>query len=911
MKKANIKVAIVMLLIALVPMACFTIYEVDQPSQAGATTTIEVTIAASTNDTDTGKYGLLGLLVPDDWTVDAIAYVYDLGTGDFNYLHPDSSDSYYSEGGLNLGSEWIAALDGLYPAPTGMSWEVWEADVAYSPTTDTNYVDFTIDMTTGTALGSYGIGYVLTESASDFSDAGMWDANLNNNMIVTDAASGDLSTDVVFTIVDSTESYQKIMVKGEMTAWDTVQCYDDGLTGGDVTAGDHIWTATIADVDTGTYAWGAIEDDGSEWGIWLIDGANRVFTVHIGGLVTGQTSYAIPSLPEIAYQVTFIVNMAMQDNITDSTVAGLYVSGNFNGWSQNDSLTAAGDYWSKTVEILGEADGAELSYKFRYTDSIGDEYWEDDPNHAETVTTDTAIFAYWNNIEPFTPTDSIDVWFRVNMEGVASFDMASATVGVRGGEAPLDWGADFALIQEGDTYYYSGLASFVPDSSLGDLVEYKFVYDQGGLNWEGIDNRTFTCNVDTTLAFQYFNNEPPTGQTAVTAYVYFAVDMAAYEDMSLFSVVRQDSMQVRGGFNGWSSSAEPDGSDLKMTRITGTTIYELNAPVTKFPNTDDAYKYYIKLSQESLDHFDAINPYFYGDMGYENPPVEGAGNRSYTFVGDPQNPQMIGLQFYNGLPFAGIVPDGHTVTISHSVDMSGIITEGLFDAATDSVWLIYHDHWSFYLSGYWTSADYRHDDLLLNDTGIDGDATAGDEIYTVTFDITGKIPFYMMYTYQIGGVNALEEGGGFDYGRYRIRYIRPTGTVDNLTYPTAWVFPQDTWTTDPPLTVESPPSNVFTATENEINLPTKFTVFQNYPNPFNPVTEIKFTLPEAGLVTLNIYNVLGQKVVSFENNFSAPGTYGLRWNGRDNQNQAVSSGIYFYELRTANHRITKKMTLLK
>ncbi|MBL7068050.1 MAG: lamin tail domain-containing protein, partial [Candidatus Marinimicrobia bacterium] len=83
---------------------------------------------------------------------------------------------------------------------------------------------------------------------------------------------------VTFTITDSTMSYQKIMIKGGMTGWGTVQCYDDGANGGDVTANDHIWTVTVV-VDTGTYEWGAIEDDGSEWGIWLIDGANRVFTV--------------------------------------------------------------------------------------------------------------------------------------------------------------------------------------------------------------------------------------------------------------------------------------------------------------------------------------------------------------------------------------------------------------------------------------------------------------------------------------------------------------------------------------------------------------------------------------------------------------------------------------------------------
>ncbi len=651
--------------------------------------------------------------------------------------------------------------------------------------------------------------------------------------------------------------------------------------------------------------------------------ANRTFVLNADTTLAWKWFNDQPAVAELdTFAVTFVLNTAMVDNFTDSTTIG-WVSGDFDGWNHfNDTLTTVGDYSTITLDFIGPADGYDFVYKFLYELTATSEVtWESVADRAATITSDTTFFHYWNDVAPFTATDTLDVWFRVNMAGVAGFDADAATVGVRGAVAPLDWGADVALAQEGDSYYYSGLASF-PAASIGSEVQYKFVYDQSGVNWEQptIDtkdgNRYFTASGDTTLAFKYFSDEPPTGQEAVTAYVYFTVDMAAYETMGLFSVVKKDSVQVRGGFNGWASTALPDGSNLKATRIPQSTMYELNAPVTKFIGTDDAYKYYIKLSAESLEDFmEANDSLFYEDIGYENPPLQGAGNRAYTFTGEGTvgNPQLLGIEYYNGLPFAGIIPDGHTVSVTHTVDMSGIITQTLFDPATDTVRVLWHDHWALYLVGMWISDDYHHPDLVMNDAGVDGDVTAGDQIYSVTYDITGMTPLYIMYTYLIDGVNELEEGGGYDFGRYRIRYIEPIGNdAANLTWPTTWTFPQDTWTTDPPLVVEDPPAVIFTVgVDGEPAVPSEFTVFQNYPNPFNPETEIKFYLPEAGQVTMNIYNILGQKVVTYENNFTRQGTYGLRWNGTDDFGRAVSSGIYFYEVVTENHRVTKKMTLLK
>jgi hypothetical protein len=88
--------------------------------------------------------------------------------------------------------------------------------------------------------------------------------------------------------------------------------------------------------------------------------------------------------------------------------------------------------------------------------------------------------------------------------------------------------------------------------------------------------------------------------------------------------------------------------------------------------------------------------------------------------------------------------------------------------------------------------------------------------------------------------------------------------------------------------------------------PNTYSLEQNYPNPFNPATMIRFSIREQGLVTLNVYNLLGEKVASLVNSELASGTYEVDFNGAN-----YSSGIYFYTIRANNYFATKKMILLK
>ncbi|MCF7793819.1 MAG: T9SS type A sorting domain-containing protein [Candidatus Cloacimonetes bacterium] len=86
---------------------------------------------------------------------------------------------------------------------------------------------------------------------------------------------------------------------------------------------------------------------------------------------------------------------------------------------------------------------------------------------------------------------------------------------------------------------------------------------------------------------------------------------------------------------------------------------------------------------------------------------------------------------------------------------------------------------------------------------------------------------------------------------------------------------------------------------------------QNYPNPFNPSTTISYNLKEAAEVELEIFNVKGQKVRTLVQEHQNAGEHQVTWQGKDDNFRNVSSGVYFYKMKSGNLTTTKKMILLK
>jgi hypothetical protein len=85
----------------------------------------------------------------------------------------------------------------------------------------------------------------------------------------------------------------------------------------------------------------------------------------------------------------------------------------------------------------------------------------------------------------------------------------------------------------------------------------------------------------------------------------------------------------------------------------------------------------------------------------------------------------------------------------------------------------------------------------------------------------------------------------------------------------------------------------------------------NYPNPFNPSTTISFNNATAGNVKIDIFNIKGQKVKSLVNDYFAQGSHKVVWNGTDEQQRQVGSGVYFYKMTAENFSDTRKMILMK
>jgi len=95
------------------------------------------------------------------------------------------------------------------------------------------------------------------------------------------------------------------------------------------------------------------------------------------------------------------------------------------------------------------------------------------------------------------------------------------------------------------------------------------------------------------------------------------------------------------------------------------------------------------------------------------------------------------------------------------------------------------------------------------------------------------------------------------------------------------------------------------------NLPRQFGLAQNYPNPFNPGTSIDFSLPVASRATVDVYNVVGEKVTTLLDRFLPAGRYSVNWDGANADGKPASSGMYFYRLKAGEFTDTKKMMLVK
>lgn len=695
----------------------------------------------------------------------------------------------------------------------------------------------------------------------------------------------------------------------------------------------------------------------------------------LGGLI-GLLSFALAA-PATAQtiDVTFRVNMATNP---DTLKPGHFVQirGALNGqtgpvlpdgkvidWSSASEIVlepVGGDYWQYTIRM---APDDTLFYKYwtgidSETGTFHNGGWESDIASADGIETNNRTFIsgdmdttlsleYYNGTgseqpqfwRPFEEKeDSLAVYFRVNMAGVTELDLfdpeANGPVGVRGDDQAsggvLNWGTTNVLLEREtnsvmDGSFWSGVAHIPADSvTAGSVQNYKFfVEDNGGIDWEGdIPNRQFTYTAsligrtDTTLHWDHFNKQAPTGQTLVESQVTFRVSTEALEGIGLFDRGLGDEIAVIGA-KGWDVPSD----FIELNFVAALQEWATTEIFTSIPGTEIPYKYFIRWDSSRVD---AASPNYIPALeslsnGWEEPAVTGGGNRIFVFEDAAQQapPGDFGFdrQFFNSVPANGFFTND--VAVTFNVNMAPAAdpasnTDRLFDPSTDSVFVQMDGSLLAVAQGYAIGgADARVVKLADSDQ---------DMVYSGAWNIQGpgwyQLPYVIAYGNDTDGY--ITNGGGFDKGRRYYQFIHPTKVNDDLSteWPSEFNLPTVDWLEGPPsapLTVEDPPdlTKPTSVADNEGGVPLTFELEQNYPNPFNPQTTINYQVANDAHVKIEIYNLMGQLVKTLVDKKQARGSYSITWSGDNQTGAQVSSGVYFLKMRAGDFARVRKMALIR
>ncbi len=272
-------------------------------------------------------------------TVSDLPPVQDIGWANLQY--PDSGIIENGQEYLVYAQAWIEDSTGLTPPVSGLQSWIGYSTTNDDPATWTNWVQADYNAPSGNNDEFVAdLGAVIMEEgtyyyASRFqyldeafvyggyseTGGGFWDGTENVSGVLT-VEGAAITYPVTFTAIDDTHLYSNIKFKGSMTGWEAVNMNQDG----------NIWTVTL-DVRPGSYEWGVFEDDGSQYGIWLVIGPNLEVTISDEGVITGDTTYTITytDINEVSDDMVAYPNPAkdvikITTSNTISTTARLYSS---------------------------------------------------------------------------------------------------------------------------------------------------------------------------------------------------------------------------------------------------------------------------------------------------------------------------------------------------------------------------------------------------------------------------------------------------------------------------------------------------------------------------------------------------------------------------------------------------------
>jgi len=358
-------------------------------------------------------------------------------------------------------------------------------------------------------------------------------------------------------------------------------------------------------------------------------------------------------------------------------------------------------------------------------------------------------------------------------------------------------------------------------------------------------------------------------KTSKTILVTFSVDVELERLAGMFDPTT-DSVSVRGTFNDWQNTwMHPTVNNLDVFTATVPIDVELGDSIS--------FKFFITPITWELD--------------YDYP----HGNR---FIFISQEYYDSGFVEYSTVFNNWYRPLANDCTVLFICNTNGAKIKGMPDGTAFK---------TLHLFGYtpplrWPESGWPNSDSSLGiqmyDDGTHGDKLAKDNIFSaqITFQQYSSAVIDYKYSANWG----LPENGGSNNNEEsemnRILYVLNGVSNDAL---------EDTFGITR--------SKYLTKVDSyETPLPASYNLEQNYPNPFNPETKISWQLAVGALVTLKVYDVLGNEVAVLVNEEKPAGIYQVTFNPQQtNNHQQLSSGVYFYQLRAGNFVQTKKMVLLR
>ncbi len=608
--------------------------------------------------------------------------------------------------------------------------------------------------------------------------------------------------------------------------------------------------------------------------------------------------------PVDSVDVVFTLNTSTIADTVKSTTK-VQIRGSWTGWGDaSPNLTnVGGDYWQVTQRLQS---GTSLMYKY-WVEGAPNTGWETTNDRAFVVGANdsTVPVQYWSSATPpYEETDSIDVWFRVNMQSQENFTPGTDLVHVRG--SFNGWSDATPLSREGTTYFYSGQAKMPDTTGYTGSIMYKFTYTKNNAtNWETRSDRPATVLNDTTLYWKWWDDNPYSPPAATdTLIVTFRANLARAIAERGFSI--GDTIQVRSGFN----STALEVRTKQMARLGVSTIYSAIDTIIGSIGNDLNYQYY--LIKGGLDYREV-----YFDFSYPDPTNAAAERRRLVVSGNTftVNDTASSQTEPRRMPrFRNTQLLSKNMTVTYTVDIRPAIyaiVAGKKLVATNIAPRVIGNRDSVTIEGVYMNGPAvggwdilgrwgnKADTVKMVDDGTRGDAVAGDSIFTLTWTYTTGDVVGQEFKFGIGSYD--NEGG---FGNNHIENIddsAPTaviasqfGSIDPIFY--------DMWDFDNHRPLIGLPTSV-EATEA---IPDVYSLSQNYPNPFNPSTTIEFGLPIESDVTLKVYNTLGQEVTTIVAGQMRAGMHQITFDA-----SRLATGVYFYQIKAGDFTSLKKMVLVK